>query len=406
MILLRILLSLFQNTLVVYTLIPAVTLFFAYLGVHSNRGHDGIRPSNAARVWCAWWTAIVFYTLMLGLRMDVGADYVGTKFVFQDIINGQFGRSPDIIYLIFTPVVEFGHLNFFIAFMAFVNIFFIFKNFENKMKILPFYLMFFFTLQTFLSTLSMMRQSAAFFILFYAMNCFLDRRYKQFVCYYIFAFIFHKSCLLVLPFLFLFKYDLFKQRWLQYALLFSCFIFGARIFELVTPYVSFLDMGTGEGYDIYIEQFEHRAENTLEQIEEHEGSGLFAYFILMLNCITIYYSKQLKDRYKHYHIVFFYNFFILGSMMAPVVQFNIEATRVNQYIEIHRLYIYAILVYNIFSSKPDIHNNLALKNKHEINVIMKIVCIMILFLSVIFYYRTIMSGQEILLTPWQWIFQI
>lgn len=64
---------------IVYTALFAVTMLFAYLGINANRGRARDNVVITPKAWFYWGIAILFYTLILGLRENVGIDYTSYK---------------------------------------------------------------------------------------------------------------------------------------------------------------------------------------------------------------------------------------------------------------------------------------------------------------------------------------
>lgn len=381
---------------IVYTALFAVTMLFAYLGINANRGRARDNVVITPKAWFYWGIAILFYTLILGLRENVGIDYTSYKNIYQDLIRwGKTDRGDtDLIYYIFLPVVKNLHYNFFIAFLAFVPIFFLFRSFENKTRILLLYLFFYFTTVSFFSSLNLMRQYSAMFIIFFAINQFLKKDYKQFIIYYILAFIIHRSCIVFLPFIFLFKYDFLKWRWLQYALLFGSLIVGNILFENLSLILSIIKLP--DFMNSYQEGYLESLSERTERMEEIMASlnfriGPIYYLNLFLNCTVIFFSIKLKERYKHYNFTLFYNFFIIGLILTNILGENEGLDRILLYFRFYNPFIYAVLFSYLFNSKG------------RSKVIMKGLCIIIMIIYILIFYKDIGASEYLKIAPYQFI---
>jgi hypothetical protein len=375
---------------IIYSLIFVVTMFCAYMGRITNGQYDEIQLSKKVQVWIWFGIAIIFYTLVLGFRENVGFDYTSYQLVFQDLIRyGSTTRDVDIIYYIFLPIVKNLHYNFFTAFLAFTTSFFVFKCFEQRMNILLLYLFFFFTFVVFLNSINIARQTSAFFILFFAINQFLNKKYKKFIAYYIIAFIVHKSCLVMLPFIFLLKYDFFKYRWLQYALLLMAFFYGKLIFGQISVGVFGINLEEFLGYEHYINNFDLWMDRVIDIKNEVQGTGLYPLLVLFTDGIAIFYSRSLKEKFKCYHINLFYNFYILGAIFEPILQFHETGMRVISYFAMYRIYIYAILFYYLFKESRN-------------SIFMKVICIAIMLIAIVFFYVYI-SRERGGIAPYQFL---
>ena len=293
-------------------------------------------------------------------------------------------RQKDIIFYLFFPIVKNFHYNIFISFLAFLTIFFLFKSFEDRIKILPYYLFFYFTLLTFFTSLNVMRQHAVFFILLFSINQFYKKKYSYFIVSYVLATIIHFSALFVLPFIFLFRKDLIKSRLLQYGLLFSTFWGGYTLFNyIIEPLMSVLSqLNIGDQYAGYMQNPEFWIQRVVDRRNDASGTGLFRYLLLSIDCVVIFYSAKLKEEYPQYNFVLFYNFFIVGAIVTNITNFHEAANRLISYFEFYRIYIYAIFFYYLFSDRT---------NK-ELYMLRSFLSASFFSICLIFFYLTIHRG--------------
>ena len=369
-------------TYVIYTFLFAFTMSFAYLGIKENGQYDSVIKKS---IWLYWGIAIALYTLIVGLRENVGIDYFAYKRIFFELMAfSQEVRQKDIIFYLFFPIVKNFHYNIFISFLAFLTIFFLFKSFEDRIKILPYYLFFYFTLLTFFTSLNVMRQHAVFFILLFSINQFYKKKYSYFIVSYVLATIIHFSALFVLPFIFLFRKDLIKSRLLQYGLLFSTFWGGYTLFNyIIEPLMSVLSqLNIGDQYAGYMQNPEFWIQRVVDRRNDASGTGLFRYLLLSIDCVVIFYSAKLKEEYPQYNFVLFYNFFIVGAIVTNITNFHEAANRLISYFEFYRIYIYAIFFYYLFSDRT---------NK-ELYMLRSFLSASFFSICLIFFYLTIHRG--------------
>ncbi len=366
-------------------------MLLAYCGVYIRGNKNTLTAKSAS--WFFWGVAIVFYTILLGLRENVGIDYTSYRELFNSLIRwGKDSVKTDMIYYIFLPIVKNFHYNFFIAFLAFITIFFLFRSLERNREVLLWYLFFFFALGTFFLSLNIMRQTAAAFVVFYAMNLLLRAKLKKGILYFFLAFIIHRSSLVLFPFIFLFRYDFLRGRWVQYLLLFSSLVVGNILFEKLSPILSSLDfIGLENSYGWYFQNFEIGSNRALEMKSEYNGTGVFNYLTLFLNCIVIFYSVKLKEKFKHQYFTFFYNFFIFGIILNNLIQFNEGMSRIISYFTFYSVYIYSIFYYYLFQRTE---NNSAL--------LVKFSCLIILLLGIAFFYNSIFH-KRMEIAPFQFL---
>lgn len=380
---------------IIYSFLFFITLFLAYYAYYANDRQDVIILQKSKHVRTSIFLAIIIYTVLLGLRCNVGIDYTSYYYIFASYKNNIPVDDVDRIFkILFPPMISLGiHYNYFVAFLAFVLIFTLFKGFENKLSILYIYIFYFFSNSIFFGSLNIMRQYAAIFIIFFAFKLFFDKSYIKFVILYILAFLIHRSCVIYLPFLLFVKTDLFKNRIIQFLLLLFSFIIGEKVFSILfdSTVLTILSPFMGESrYLAYID-----SNNFLKMSSSSENvvaSGLFKYFKLIIDIVIIYYSTYLKSNYSKYNISFFYNLYFIGIVMYNIFQFNSITLRLCTYFDIYRYYLLSILTYDCFHSFP--------KHKRYLKIFLYAVII----LSVIFFYRSI-NNRAGGCAPWFFIWQ-
>ncbi|MDR1706513.1 MAG: EpsG family protein [Prevotella sp.] len=363
---------------IVYTAIFIVTILFAYFGIKANRGR---KDSVSRQTWVFWGIAIVFYIFILGLRKDVGIDYRTYKMFFENDFNSSSG--VDIIYYLFENIVKNGHYNYFIAFLAFIPIYFIFLSFKDKPKFLVLFLFFYFTWGTFFYSMNIMRQTAACAILLYVITRYLDRDYKGFIIFYILAFILHRSVLLALPFIFLFKFDFIKPRWIIICLLFLSFLYGQYIYNSYSHSLENVVLtGIFERYNYYLEgRYEYSERVTT-------GSGLFEVLNLFVALLVVFYSNVLKRKYEQYNFNLYYNFMIVGYIFHNII-YDLVMLRVFNYFNFLGILALAMLFHYLFFIQK--------------NIMLKFIGVGLMLIGIVnYYYQIYKCTMEI--APFYFIF--
>ncbi|MDR2830864.1 MAG: EpsG family protein [Methanobrevibacter sp.] len=361
----------------VYTVIFVVTLFFAYAGIKRN---DNFHKITSRKTWFFWGIAIAFYTVILGLRKDVGIDYVTYKGMFEVI--DAFTKT-DVIYFLFTGIVKNYHYNYFIALLAFVPICFVFLFFKDKIKFLMLFLFFYFTWGIMFDSLNIMRQIAACTIIVYAVTKYLDKDYVKFIIFTILALCFHRSSLSVLPFIFLFRFDFTKSRRIILCLLVFSFVFGQNIYnQFLFPVLNkfFIAVDVSSGYSIYLENFDLYSERGLILVES--GTGLFNIFNLFVVIYAVFFSEILKEKYKRYNFNLYYNFMIVGTVCYNIFRYHEMLNRMCYYFMYFRLIVFAVLFYYLLFVQE--------------NTTFKLLCVGIMLFGVVnYYYQIYMCSQDI-----------
>lgn len=376
----------------IYSTLFIVTLWLSYIAYLCNNKQDYILKDKSKYIHIILTFIIIFYTTILGLRKDVGIDYGSYLHIFKIYKFTDNISDEDLIYQIFAPlIVKYGiHYNFFIAFLAFVLIYSLINTFKDKLSLLYIYVFYFFTGLIMLTSLSIMRQYGAYFLVLYSFSCFFSKKYKKSIFIFIIAFTLHKTCIVYLPFLFLRQIDIFKHKWLQFILLFTSFFIGESIFKYIlnnelmdalTPYLGKSD------YTAYTNSYNFtQMSNTSQDVV---NTGLYKYFLLVLDICIIYYSTRLKQLYTKYNIIFFYNLYIFGIIGQNIFSFNEITSRIFIYFEYYRIYILSILTYDCFKVQRK-------------NTLLKLFFYTVIILSIVFFYRCI-GSKTAGCAPWQFI---
>jgi hypothetical protein len=124
----------------------------------------------------------------------------------------------------------------------------------------------------------------------------------------------------------------------------------------------------------------------IERKQEDTGTGLYTLLVLFIDSIVIFYSPKLKHKY---HIVLFYNIYIVGAILAHITVFHETMSRLTNNFEMFRIYIYAVFFYYVLKSSKS-------------HGLMKLMCVALMLLGVVFFYVTISRGRSGI-TPFQFL---
>lgn len=295
------------------------------LATSYNKGGAEIKNYN---IW-KWPLIFVFSILVLiiGLRYDVGVDFIGYKYDYEGVHKGfgqweryEFGYRLIIYTLSF---LGFGSWALFTV-MAFITWYYFIQSF----KVFPFLLKwgFFFALTTgFLFTsMNGMRQTVALVIFMYGLKYIEEKSIFKYTLYSILALSFHTSILLVYPFYFFInKFYFTKKIWLVVYTL--TYVIGDKVNlkELVIY-----------GANL-IPKYAHYTHNFLENFEEPLIAGFGSFYFFLVGFLVISLSEiilQKEPRLKIYYNLYFigaiiYNFLwkyaILGRIYYLFIWFEI-----------------------------------------------------------------------------------
>lgn len=203
---------------------------------------------------------IIQMSLIVGLRYQVGADYLTYERMYQ-----RFGEN--ILLSVYDARIEVGYraLNwmfwnvnmpfwFFCLFLAFLTHFFacktidaLCKTYDEKVCAVYLYIALFF----FYHSMNMMRQGVAMTIGMYAVVKLIENNRKKFFCYILIASLFHTITAVVYLLAYVMMYiKLSKKTFALYAL---------SIFIVLNWYEILLDIASHTKYSVYLNQFYNKS---------------------------------------------------------------------------------------------------------------------------------------------------
>ena len=323
---------------------------------------------------------MLFFSLVLGLRYNVGTDYMPYKDIyvmqyFDDVESG-YAMMNRIFYWFGLPFSSIFTL------VAFLQLFFFVKGVENiNKKYLPLAIFFYFTTLYFFLSLNVLRQTLAFSIFVFSINYIRERKLFKYILTILIASTIHKSALVLLPMYFIINNDwLLKHRILQFGVYFATFMFSLFFHDLILSNSNTLFFLVG--YGGYAESIDSIAE-----ISWAKEGGVGIYFFMIIDLWIIWCFTKFKNVIASKSLICFYNLYFLGAILANIIQ-GTYFERMNIYFQHIRIIIYAVFFYNIFL--------------HDKSTIKKVVAFAILVIFVIFFYMGIYNKAS-MCAPYQFV---
>ncbi|QOG04124.1 EpsG family protein [Flavobacterium sp. MDT1-60] len=376
------------NTYIFYTFFLLLCLFLSQKivlkknFVNKSLEIDFARPSL--------YVLMLIYSLIIGLRYNVGRDYYGYTEWFKELRHtGRFPVDNDFGFIWLNEFLvhfDFESYALFIV-LAFLQILFLLLFLKRIPFLRAWYFYFFFTSLLFFISMNAMRQTLAFLIFAYCLQLFYDKKYYHTLFIAILAFSIHKTVIvpfILLPFL---RVEWFKSVKSQLVLLFlSVFVlpaFFTILLDFATPFINLL------GYNYYIENLDYMKEITDEN-KRGEGLAIFLFFFVDLFIILFY--EKLKTAFQELYFVKFYNLYFIGLMLSRIFAENFILSRIADYFISFRIIILSFLMFYIFNS-----------SKIQKNKIIKAIAILTCFVMLLFYYKAIYNNAGDI-APFQFIF--
>jgi hypothetical protein len=314
----------------VYLFLLIVSQFLSFISVRSKQFKN------------IFWTPplTIFYitiVIIVGFRDNVGVDFNGYRQNFNQNISYKYELGFRVVSDYF---YNFGFEDWTIFFFAAaITWYYILKSFKVFPKILPWGLFFIFTGGWFFSSLNGIRQIIAVSIFVYAFKYIQEKKLLKYLVYLLFASLFHKSVLLMIPIYFFIEKLNFKS------------FFWIILYLISYPLSSFVNsldfiQNIFEYGNIIFSVYETTNDYTLESLEKtYDGvynSGLGFFLNFLITATILFFSQKLvkdKPEYSSY----FNMYYIWALIFMYTWQLSIF-NRILMYFIIFGVFCFALVV--------------------------------------------------------------
>lgn len=345
-----------------------------------------------------YWIGVIYFTLIIGLRYDVGVDYL----LYREVYLGQLSSRADFIahigsYVSFEPgfsaIINFFakhrmHPCFLFLSIAFLQSTFLFKFCKAYRPIAGWFLFFYITSSTFFDSLNGMRQMTAFYMYLCTIPFIQKRKFLPYFLSIIIISLFHKSIFLMLPAYFIVHREIFSKRKWPVIIILSSFL-GNSIISHFILYVLFPSIGTVLSAFDKVSYLENP--DNLKLVARDASLGIASLIYLSIDLIIVYYLKELQTFYRNkININIFFNLFLFGSFLYYFSTASITLSRINYYFANFRFIMLGFLVYMLTQYSP--------KNKRPQNTL---IIAFLITISLAWFFNAILHGTKNL--PYQFI---
>ena len=257
--------------------------------------------------------ALLLFAFIAGVRWQVGTDHLGYLAWYEQLIRDGVFRASGVEAGFDFITKVFAHFNmhftFFFGFLAFLQLFFIYRAFKDERYLYPFLGIVIILGPEFLSWMNGMRQMIAATIFVYSIQYIRERKLISYFIIIVLASLIHQSAILLLVFYFIPQKDYFKNRFINLGLLIITLLRGLsptwmKIGEFARTALSLV------GYDRYAIQMDTYFENF-----EEMRVGPRRIIMLLLNVFTIWYAPKLKEHFKNTNYLIYFNFTFIGVLL-------------------------------------------------------------------------------------------
>jgi len=319
------------QTLLIYILLLIVMVYMTSLSATYNEkeGTYAFRNFFNGPVLLT----IILFSVIFGMRYNVGVDHLSYMKDYEELrlYNNISDKRTEPAFNLISDIFS-GlslHYTFFFAFLAFLQISFMFLAFRKYRDVLPFVMLTFMLECVFLTFMNVMRQEIAFCIFMCSLEFIRSKKPLPYFLLITLAFLFHKSAILLYPVYFFFqrKDFYFKNIKLELILLTGALlimlinVFG-EIFASMDILMNIL------GYNKYIDAV-NMDNSLLFSLNRERGLGF--YLVLLLDIILISNSNQVKDYFKGTLFPMIYDLYFIGVIYGYITNGSIILSRPNYY---------------------------------------------------------------------------
>lgn len=288
---------------------------------------------------------VILFSVIFGLRYGVGIDFYAYLESFSapdSELKGYY--EPGFIFIIKSCHFLGLGSNVFFFILAFIQILFLYFSFR-KQKVATVFL----PSALILTGIAMMgymnniRQTIAFCIFAFAVDYIARKKMISYVFFIFFAFLFHKSALILLPLYFVWsrKDSYFNNVTFQIILAVSAF-FIALIIDLPTLLGYFDIVLELMGYSRYLES---------DRIEGSSAIGLGYIMVFLLYFIIIAFNKKMKLFYADKTFNIMYDFFYIGVLCEFLFRGSMMMNRITYYFSGFKIIFIAYVLYFLYKNR-------------------------------------------------------
>lgn len=346
----------------VYTVLGLILFILGRLALIRENGN---KLSNMQTPFWTWEVILILlvFAFVSGVRWNVGvdyADYLANFLNFQHGGDGLFDKEIGFEYLTQFMANADIHFSIYFGFLAFLQIFFIYRAFKDQRYLYPFLGIIILFGPHYLSWMNGIRQMLAATMFVFAIQFIHQRQLLKYAAIIGLAGLFHTSAFVLIIFYFIPQKDYFKSRTLLLILTGTTLILGSMSFwvDNLMNFASILDF---IGYDSYSERLD-----VLIEDENIRNIGPRRLSIILTALTAIWYSPNLKRKFKNTHFLTYYNLAILGFLL-----YNLLGNT-------HHIFIRPLTYLTIFSIPVTAYLIVYLINNFSKNKIMTLVTIAII----------------------------
>lgn len=311
-------------TAFVVFLLYTITLFFWRYPAISARKLNAHKEYGLILNYTFFYLVPVFIiSLIIGLRYDVGVDYLAYKRLYETCFTGTLEESwvnLEFLYAIISYCCYKLGMPYYVLFMimAFIPFYFYYKSFDRFRYLFPFATYCLIALGILFWYFNIQRQATAFFILLYSVNFIVKKQFWFFLLYCLIAAGFHISSIYFIPcfLLYFLPWRRLCSSFFLIVIYILTWVFSSQLqhllFWMITPFLS------GK-YANYL--------GVMNEWEMKGGSGIGLFLLHLVDMILIINSSVLFYKYKQERFDIYFRIYFVGTIVANIAGVNMLLSR-------------------------------------------------------------------------------
>lgn len=299
---------------------------------------------------------IIFFTVIIGLRYDVGLDYLN---YYNSYLEQSFSDMPwnkyEPGFVLLNKMLYSLQLPPCFLFMsiAFLQILFFYKTFEDKPFMLSTAIFLLFIMGQVFSMINIMRHFTAAMIVLYGFRyvCQKSTVWKFIICV-ICATLFHYSAIITLPVALLSFYPrltFLDRRWILLAVFIIIVIFQEKLATFfinnAIAFIFDMDVSTVDGLGFN----SNKLSSAVGQYVIDEGTGYGRLINYLIVIVSILMSKHLYHVYGIKYLQYF-RIYYLGQLFITSIGMDMNLRRLGMFFTLSSVVIFTYCFYYILST--------------------------------------------------------
>lgn len=289
---------------------------------------------------------MVLFSLVLGLRYNVGEDYLSYMQSYQEQFRyGEFLADSEYLFVKLNELLYHFDLHYCFLFICvlFIQMYFFYKTFEEKTFLLPYAVISFFITGILFENINLLRQGISAMILLYAIRYIYS---KKFIKYFVFVFVaslFHVVSWLFLPFYLMryFKFKILDNVFFQLFLFFATLFGGDHVYDYLYSF-----------YALMLKSILNVDENWIEIRQITLGTGMGVLLKRFSSVLLIFLSDKVSGKFGEYYKIY-YRIFFCGLLMTNMAKLDMFIHRISSFLSICSIVVIAYLIYYYLNFKVD-----------------------------------------------------